>query len=254
MELYKQLAEIRCFTHDDMVRLAGSESAAEWQIKQYLKKGYIERVRRDLYAVISLETGQPIPNRYQIASCTADDACVSHHSAFEFYGYSNQVFYDVYFVTNKRVRSFSYDGINYFPLATKGTTGVTDTNTGVRVTTLERTVIDSISDFEKIGGLEELLRCLLLIPSLDSDKLLEALKQHGRAQLYQKAGYILETLKDELALPESFFAECEKHISNSKTYLFPKQPDFVLHKRWKLFAPKNLMTIVNKGVNDYDAV
>lgn len=254
MERYKELAALRCFTHKDMVQLAGSESAAAWQIKNYLQKGYIERVRRDLYVVISMETGQAIPNRYQIVSRAADDACVSHHSAFEFYGYGNQVFYDVYFATKKRVRPFSYDDMNYCPLAYRGNTGITETNTGVRVTSLERTVIDSIADFEKIGGLEELLRCLMLIPALNSGKLLDALKLYGQGQLYQKTGYILEALRDELSLPDQFFAECEKQSSASKTYLFEKQEGFVLHRKWKLFAPKDLKAIVNKGVTDYDAV
>ncbi len=254
MERYKELAALRCFTHKDMVQLTGSENAAAWQIRRYLQKGYIERVRRDLYAVISMETGQAIPNRYQIASRVTDDACVSHHSAFEYYGYGNQVFYDVYFATEKRVRPFSYDGVNYCPLVCQGNAGIIETDIGVRVTSLERTVIDSIADFEKIGGLEELLRCLLLIPLLDPNKLLAALELYGLSQLYQKAGYILEALKDDLSLPEHFFTECERRSSASKTYLFEKQSNFVLHKRWKLFAPKDLKAIVNKGVTDYDAI
>ena len=254
MELYKELAALRCFTYKDMIQLTGSENAALWQIRNYLQKGYIERVRRDLYAVISMETGQAIPNRYQIASRVTDDACVSHHSAFEYYGYGNQVFYDVYFATEKRVRPFSYDGVNYRPVPHLGNAGVIETDNGVRVTSLERTVIDSIADFKKIGGLEELLRCLLLIPSLDYNMLLVALELYGRGQLYQKAGYILEALKDELSLPEHFFAECEKRSSASKTYLFEKQSDFVLHDRWKLFAPKDLRTIIDKGITDYDAI
>ena len=169
-------------------------------------------------------------------------------------GYGSQVFYDVYFATEKRVRPFSYDGVNYCPVIYRGNAGVTETGIGVRVTSLERTVIDSIADFEKIGGLEELLRCLLLIPSLDCNKLLDALELYGRGQLYQKTGYILEALEDELSLPEQFFAECEKRSSASKTYLFEKQSDFVLHNRWKLFAPKDLRAIVDKGVTDYDAI
>ena len=76
MELYKKLAVLRCFTHSDMVRVTGSESAAQWQIKNYLKKGYIERVRRDLYVVVSMETEQPVPSRFQIAYPIAGDACV----------------------------------------------------------------------------------------------------------------------------------------------------------------------------------
>ena len=217
MDRYQKLAALRCFTTEDLLRLTGSQCATEWQLKSYLQKGYIERIRRGLYAVISLETGRPIPDRYQIASRVADDAYVSHHSAFEYYGYANQVFYEVYFASAKRVRPFSYDGVNYRPLLYRGDVGITTTPTGVRVTSLERTVIDSIADLEKIAGLEELLRCLLLIPFLSPDKLLEALALHGKAQLYQKAGFILEAVNDSLSLPESFFAECASRSSLCQT-------------------------------------
>lgn len=254
MELYKKLAALRCFTHSDMVQLTGSENAAIWQIKTYLNKGYIERVRRNLYTVISMETEQPIPNRFQIASRIADDSFVSHHSAFEFYGYVNQVFYDVYFSTEKAVRPFDYNGLHYKPILWRGDVGVTEMNNGVRVTSLERTVIDCIADFLKIGGLEELLRSIELIPSLDESKLLEVLAMYGRAQLYQKVGYILEAYKEDLSLSEEFFLECMKYSSSSKTYLLEKRDGFVFHGKWLLYAPKDLRKLVDKGVNDYDAV
>lgn len=41
--------------------------------------------------MISLETEQAIPNGFRLLQ-RANDACVFHHSAFEFYGYGNQVF------------------------------------------------------------------------------------------------------------------------------------------------------------------
>lgn len=254
MELYKELVAMRCFTHSDVVRLTGSESAAQWQIKNYLKKGYIERVRRNLYTVISMETEQSIANRFQIASHIAVDAFVSHHSAFEFYGYANQVFYDVYFATEKRVRQFDYDGLHYQPVVWHGNEGIVEMNNGVRVASPERTVIDSIADFSKIGGLEELLRCIALIPVLDEVKLLSALEIYERGQLYQKTGYILENYKDELSLSSDFFAECMTHLTSSKTYLFDKQDDFVFHEKWLLYAPKDLKKFVDKGVSDYDAI
>lgn len=254
MELYKELAALRCFTHGDLVRLTGSESAAQWQIRNYLKKGYIERIRRDLYAVISLETDQPIPSRFQIASRVAEHACVSHHSAFEYYGYANQVFYEAYFAVPERVRTFSYDGIHYQPVSYQGNVGVTTTETRVRVTTPERTVIDCITDLSLAGGLEELLRCLGMIPSLNEGGLLEALKMYGRKQLYQKAGYLLEPYRNDLMLSDAFFTECEKESSASKTYLAEDHRGFVLHEKWKLYAPADPKELVNKGVVDYDAV
>ena len=254
MDLYKELAVLRCFTHRDMVKLTGSESAALWHIRNYLKKGYIERVRRDLYAVISLETSQPIPTRFQIASRVADDACVSHHSALEYYGYANQVFYELYLAVPERTRPFSYDGIQYRPVLYQGKAGVSETGTGVRVTSPERTVIDCIADISLAGGLEEFLRCLALIPSLNEASLLEALSIYHRRQLYQKAGFILESFRNDLMLPDEFFTVCEQKSSASKTYLTNEHKGYVLNERWKLYAPSDLKALVNKGVNDYDAV
>lgn len=254
MNLYKELATLRCFTHQDLVRLTGSESAAQWRIRTYLKKGYIERVRRDLYAVISLETEQPIASRFLIASRAAADACVSYHSAFEFYGYANQVFYEVYVAVPARIRPFVYDGISYVPVLYQGETGVAETDTGVCVTSLERTVVDCVADLSLAGGLEEFLRCLALIPSLNEKGLMDALNMYERAQLYQKAGYILSAYQDDLMLSDGFFEECEKKSSASKTYLTEDRQGYVLHPRWKLYAPANLKALVNKGVADYDAV
>ncbi len=253
MELYKILAGMRCFTRKDLVKITGSDCAAAWHIQNYLEKGYIERVRRDLYVVISLETDQPIPNRYQIASAVSEDACVSHHSAFEYYGYANQVFYEMYIATRKRVRNFHYDGIDYHCIPQYADTNIVSTETGVRVTSLERTVIESIADFKKIGGLEELLRCLLMVPSLSPEKLLECLEMEGHGRTYQEAGYILESLRDDLDLPESFFQECEKHIPYSKGYLTSPEDKYPLCARWKLYAPENLRDMINKGVGVYDA-
>ncbi len=254
MELYKELAALRCFTHSDMVALTGSESAAQWHIRNYLKKGYIERVRRNLYVVVSLETDQPIASRYQIASRVAEDACVSHHSAFEFYGCANQVFYEVYVASAERVRPFSYDSIQYCPVLYQGNTGVVETEAAVRVTSPERTVIDCIADLSLAGGLEELLRCLQMIPSLNEAGLLEALNMYNKKQLYQKAGYILEAYRGDLVLSEAFFSECEERSSSSKTYLADDRNGYVLHEKWKLYAPADPKTLVNKGVSDYDAV
>ena len=194
MDLYKELARLRCFSYADMVQLCGSEKAADWQIKTYLNRGYIERVRRNLYVVISMETEQPIANRFQIASQVTQDACISHHSAFEYYGYANQVFYEIYFSTHRNIRSFSYDGLQYTPLPNTSTIEILDMNNGVRVTSLERTVIDSIFDMDKIAGLEEILRCLELIPSLNEEKLLDVLEVVKMESIVMEEELLLEVI------------------------------------------------------------
>lgn len=253
MKHYEKLVELGCFSRSDLATITGSEAAANSLIYGYRQKGYIERVRRNLYVAISIETKQPIPTRYQIASRLFEDACVSHHSAFEYYGYANQVFYEVYVTTLNRFQSFEYDGVTYHRIAPRYES-LAELIRGVRVSGLERTVIDSIHDFEKVGGLEETLRCLMLIPSLNPDKLLSILAAHNSGFLYQKSGYLLESLRDNLDLPESFFAECRKHISGGKNYLMKERNNFVWHERWRLYAPADIRVITNKGITDYDAI
>lgn len=64
----------------------------------------------------------------------------------------------------------------------------------------------------------------------------------------------MEGLNDSLHLPGSFFAECEKHISNAKRYLTKDHTGYVRHKKWKLFAPENIKNIIDKGVSEYGTI
>ncbi|MDD3921533.1 MAG: transcriptional regulator, partial [Eubacteriales bacterium] len=170
MKHYEKLVELGCFSRQTMVEMLGSDATAASMIRAYLEKGYIERVRHDLYAVISIETKQPIFSRYQIGASLFPDACITHHSAFEVFGYANQVFYETYVSTNSRFVDFEYHGVAYHRLAPKENAAVIRQG-NVAVTDLEQTVVDGICDFEKVGGLEETMRCILLIPSLNGAKI-----------------------------------------------------------------------------------
>ena len=170
MKNYEKIVELGCFSLGELAKkLNCCISTAASLIQAYIKNGYIERVRRDLYVAISIETKQPILSRYQIGCRLAQDAYLSHHSAFEVYGYANQVFYEVYVATETRFTDFVYDGILYHRIAPKENADINIIN-GVKVSSVEQTVVDSICDIEKIGGLEETIRSVLLIPSLKADK------------------------------------------------------------------------------------
>ena len=249
MKYYKKLAELQCFTRADVERLTGNAETANSLLTNYQKKNYIESVKRNLYVSVSLETGQAIPNRYRIASNITDGAYISHHSAFEYYGYANQVFYEVYVSGDKRFNPFEHDDIAYCYIAPRVNVGVEMKPDGVRVTDIERTVLDSINDFEKITGLEELLRCLELVPLINEEKLLEYLERYGKQFLYQKTGYVLNHLKNELRISERFFSVCEQKISKSVRYLYNgiEYEKNAFDNRWQLFVPGNLLKILSQG-------
>lgn len=253
MKYYEKMLAMGCFSLQEVTRLTGNTETARTVCKSYLKKGYIERIKRDLYAAISLETGQPVANRFVIASHINNSAIVSHHSAFEYYGYANQVFYEVQVTSESRFQDFGYDGLQYRRIMPQIKGGVANEG-GVRVTTPERTVIDCIHLFEKVGGLEELLRCIALIPTLKEDALLACLAEYNNGYLYQKTGCILTQYASALGLTEAFFAECKKHLPKGKSYLYERTPDFAFYEDWQIYAPADFSRLTDKGVSDYDAI
>jgi predicted transcriptional regulator of viral defense system len=253
MKYYPELVSLGCFRIEDLKSITGSEAAAKALSRAYRKKGYIQTVRKNLYVAISMETNQPVPNRYEIASNISDDAVVSYHSAFEYYGYANQVFYDVYVTSQSRFHDFQFDGINYRRVNPRINNHIQQGPKGIRVSSLERTVIESIDMFEKIGGLEELLRCLQLIPSLDETAILSCLEAYANGFLYQKTGLILSAFTHSLRLSDSFFENCKMHLPTGKSYLYNRSKDFVFNKDWNIYAPADVLKLITKGVADYDA-
>ena len=249
MKYYERLVDLKCFSRYDVERLTKNKYTADSLIKEYKRKGYIESVRRNLFVAISMETKDPVANRFLIATNILRDNYVSHHSAFEYYGYANQVFYEIYVSGGGRFVDFEYDNITYRYVAPRIRVGVSLKDDGVHITDMERTILDNINDFEKIGGLEELLRCLELVNYADEEKLLLYLEAYGKQVLYQKTGYILEHLKKQLRLSDSFFDVCISKLKKSVRYLYKGIEDESnsFNKRWNLVVPQDLMKLVSKG-------
>ena len=101
------------------------------------------------------------------------------------------------------------------------------TTQGVRVTDLERTVIDSIKDFEKIGGFEELMNCLSLVHYLDEVKLKTYLDAYRVQALYQRAGYLLDYFREEMQLSQEFIEHCKNQVGIGTATCWPAAPRYV---------------------------
>lgn len=255
MKHYKKMAELGCFSRDEICNLLGNCSAAHSILYDYTQKGLIERVRRDLYVALDYETKRPLANRYAIASHISDNSYITHHSAFEYYGCANQVYYEVYVSGSKPFTEFEYNSVTFKYVSPSIELGVSlNKGLDVRATDVERTILDGIKNFDKIGGLEELLNCLSLIYSVNEDTLLNYLSEYHQFFLYQKVGYILGHFRDQMDLHDSFFKKCQEEITDTKRYLssFLNKNELILDKKWNLFVPKDLLNITGKGVpTDY---
>jgi len=249
MKYYERLLDMGCFSREELLPLTKNYNTTGTLLKSYQKKGYIMQVKRNLYVAVNLADRQPVVSKYRIAGRITQSAYVSHHAAFEYYGCANQVSYQVEVSSETPFASFGFDGVNYFYIASRVKEGVVVRPDRVRITDLERTVIDGINDVEKSAGLEELLRCVELIPSMREDKLLVYLSAYRKQVLYQKTGFILQHFKSMFNISEAFFNECISHIGKSTRYLTGNRGE-VYNSEWRLIVPKDLMRITRKGVDD----
>lgn len=238
---YKELSQFPVFSISHVNQLTHNPETSRSMLKRLLQKELIQKIKRNLYTCVNPATGHVIASRYQIASALTSTAYISHHTAFEFYGLTNQVYYEVYVSSQSRFREFEFDNVVYRYVASKSQEGVVQpfNHPGVRVTDVERTVIDSIKDFSRIGGFEELLQSLNRLSYLDEKKLKRYLSLYDLKILYQKTGFLMEKLKSELNISESFISFCYSKIGKSSRYFLGDHfPNVHYIKKWQLIVPE----------------
>ena len=211
-------------------------------IKKNLNDFNIKKVRNSLY--VSLDSkGYNLSNKFEIASKINEYAYISYHSALEYYGLANQVFNDVIVSSSIRFNNFIFEDSEYIFIKSNNYNQINFIESeNIRVSSLEKTIIDCIDDINLAGGIEEVLNALEQIKYLDESKLLDALRSYNKVFLYQKTGYLLEMYKENVSLSEDFFNECKKHLTSQiKYFLNNDYKEIALNKKWQLIAPINLV-------------
>lgn len=250
MDVLTALAKYPVFTIDDVCKLTENKKTAYSRLDRLIKKGMVKKIRKTIYSVIDPSTGLLVATRFQIACAITKTAYISHHSAFEYYGLANQVYYEVYVSSETKFNHFKYDNISYKYVASRLEEGIVAAKitTGVRITDLERTVVDSIRDFNKIGGLEELLNCLEGIQYLDEKKLKRYLDLYNTQALYQRVGYLLGHYRQAMQLSKEFIEYCKGKTGNSIRYLVSEAKGrSAFNSEWKLMEPEGMYKIAGKG-------
>ncbi len=249
MNIYGKLAKLSVFSVDDVTKLTGNKKTAYSALDRMMKRDQVRKIRQNVYSCVNQASGQVFASRYQIACAVSPGAYISHHTAFEFYGLANQVFFEVYISSDAKFRDFEFNNVLYRHVSSKLGEGVIEAKntSGVRVTDLERTVVDGIKDFEKIGGFEELIKSLEEVLYLDEVKLKKYLDGYDIKALYQKTGYLLDNFKDNMQLTDEFIRYCQDRIGKSTRYLLKNTADKSRYdSRWQLVVPEGLFLVTKQ--------
>lgn len=218
-------------------------------IANKLKSGTYIKIRNNLYALIDPSTNNIYSTKFEIASNISRTSFICFHSALEYYGIANQVFNDVTVGSLTKFNNFTFQDSKFVYKQVKNAVFVKDViSEGIKVTSLEKTIIDCIDDISLAGGIEEVLNALEQIKYLKEEILTKVLEDSDKMFLYQKVGYLFETYNDQLNLSSDFFDACKSHLTNKTNYFLKGEfKNISLNKRWNLMVPENIKSRINGG-------
>ena len=235
----------RFVTGKEMFRDVGNRKTVSSLLYKYSRRNSIVRIRRNVYLPTNPVDGFVDENKYEIGCNSVPGSYLSYHSAMEFYGLQNQVWNRIYLSSAKRFRPFEFEFVEYMYAPDRHRKGIVRPaeHVSVRVTDMERTILDCIDRPDLAGGLEELVYNLELIGTVDEDRLLRYLPLYGKSVIYQKTGFILSLFKERMGLGGEFFQTCGEKTGRSVRYLTDKRESRIYIPRWRLYVPQYILSL-----------
>lgn len=259
MATFNPFYKLRIFTFEDVMSELGlSRAGAASALSRWQLQGLMKPVRRNLYAVIDPSSDAPLADKYELSSRISASSYVGWHTALEFYGVAHQPFYNAYVGSLSRFNRFCFEGVDFeycaAPLIPMEDNGVVrpDGNPYVRITDLERTVIDCCDRIERAGGAEELLHCMEGISLLNEGKLEKYLALYNKSILYQKVGFLLERSQAFHQVSDGFIEMCHRKGALHTQHLTSAEDSDIYQCKWKLYVPKACVTVNN--MEDYELI
>lgn len=221
----------------------------------HVRKGHLLSIRRNLYAVVPDDVSK---ENYRVppillASRFTDDAVVSHHSALEYHGLAYSVHFQHEYLTKYKRTPFRFQGIRYLPMsfphelcvAGRDHWGIETGSYGqcsIRVTNLERTMVDCLSQPSVCGGFGEVWDSLENCDYFRVERVIEYTLLLNNSTALAKVGYYLDLHRDELGVTKEHLAVLEQSVPRQPHYLDRRRRNGArLIKPWNLMVPETTL-------------
>ncbi|WP_406672701.1 transcriptional regulator [Natronospira sp.] len=231
-----------------------SGSGRKASLDYHRKRGHVLPVRRGLYWVVPPghrpETCPVDP--FLIAGHVSVNAVLAYHSALELHGRAYSSFNEIQFLVSSNLRPFEFRGTRYRPLTIPpalvrkhqqelGLESVDRFGTPIKVTGLERCLVDVLDRPELSGGWEEAWRSLDMIEYLDLPAVCHYVSALGNATTAAKTGWYLEQNRQRLMVDDHTLEILRKRAPAKPHYVHrgSHEPTRFL-SRWNLVVPASL--------------
>jgi predicted transcriptional regulator of viral defense system len=246
--------EHKVFTFEEFAEAMGNPlSTCHIMLNQHLKNGNIVRIKQGLYA--SIPSGADAENYpidpYSIIGVLADDTLITYHTALEFHGIAYSMHFQHIFQTSKKIRPFQFRQdrfkITQYPRSLPKskrfifTEQIDHHGTQIRVTQIERTLVDVLDRINLSGGLEEVWRSLNNIKEVNVAHIIEYTLLLNNTTTIAKVGHYLRLRQKDWNIDETYFLQLKKNLPKSALYLRKEhRTNGRFIKEWNLIIPQEL--------------
>lgn len=230
-------------------RRSASPRTADSLLRKHVASGRIARIRRGLYAAPTRGVSAEAADPFLVATQAAPDAIVSHHAALQFHGRAYSMWNQVTFLTAHATRAFRFGPIEYIPVRPPervaplpdmggGAQCVPSGGGMVRVSTLERAMVDVLHSPALGGGWEEIFRSLAMIEFFDLEAVISYTLALGSRLTAARVGYFLSLHRDRLFVEERHLSRLVDCAPREARYLdSSREPGRLVHP-WNLIVPE----------------
>lgn len=236
-------------------RGSGNPNTRKSLLTYYRKQGRILPIRRGLYATVPLgaDPKNHFVDPYLVTAKLTADSVLGYHTALEFYGKAYSVYTQFhYFSAHRsvplrfRTHEFIRAPVPAFLRSTDRTMfGVNERRRDgvlIRVTSLERTLVDVLDRPELTGSWEEIWRSLESVEFFDLDQVVEYALLSKNATTAAKVGFFLEQHRETLMVDDMHLEPLRR--------LRPRQPHYLVRRKrrdcrwikaWNLMVPLDVL-------------
>lgn len=236
------------FTPHEAASILGLDISRSRRFLAYLADaGWLTRIRRGLYATVSLDVIDPVAWRedpWIVAAKVFSPFYIGGWSACEHWGLTDQVFKETLVISGKTIRRrhIEIQSVSFYVKVIDrdkifGTETVWRGRTRVFVSDPARTMVDILDDPKIAGGIRhvaDILKAYLSHERRNDSLLLEYAHKLGNRTVFKRLGYLLEATKVN---DVTFIEACRKAMSSGISLLDPSAPRkgrFI--RKWNLRA------------------
>jgi predicted transcriptional regulator of viral defense system len=231
-------------------------------LRHHLRVGNIKRVSREVFAAVPahLAADRMVIDRFAAASKLRADGVLGFHSALELHGIAYSEFNEVQLISAGRSKlvDLPFGACRFLtPPKALAAAGKADYLTmpvdlqglAVRVTAVERTVVDVLHRPDIAGGAEEVLKSLDLVRHLDPAKIADYAALLDSRSIASVCGWWLEKRRTELGVTEDVLARLRARLPRSRHYALGAEPGrAVLVAPWQVLLPPGAVNAAFEGV------